>query len=128
MKKTLIFVLIMAISLTMISTAFAATLEDPVFDYVYATLNSQGVVTFTIYTSYTVPSITITSCTLQKKNNNVWEPVTSDFTLINTYFDGDSFHAQVDYSSNINSGQYRVKFKPKADNHTITCYSTSHTY
>ena len=128
MKKILVIILTLVISSIIISTAFAGTLEDPVFDYVYATFNAQGIVSFTIYTTSTVPSITISSCELQKLNSNGWETITSNFTLTNVYFDGDCFSANVNFSGSITTGQYKVKYKPKANNHTITCYTSSRTF
>jgi len=127
MKKTVIAISLVALFLVVFNTSFAHR-DDPVFDYVLGTFNSQKVVSFTIYTSYDVPSITITSCELQKRVNNTWQPVTSYFTLTDVVLTSDSFSANIDYSSYITTGTYRVKFKPKADNHTMTCYSSSRTF
>lgn len=128
MKRAIILVYILVFTLVIFNTAFAATLEDPVFDMIISTFNSQGVVSFNIYTSYTVDSITLSSCVLQKKVNNNWVTVTSSYTLTDVYFEGDYWHANVDFSGSITSGQYRVKFRPTADGHTITRYSNSRTF
>lgn len=108
--------------------AYAETLADPVFLQAIANLQQSKEVTFSLMTNYSVDSIRITSCTLQKKVDGIW---TTD-QLLPAPSDEDQglvYSSTISYSSYIvNSGTYRIKYIAEADGHSITRYSNSRTF
>lgn len=102
---------------------------DSVFKSAGVSLNAEKMATFTATTMESVSSISVTSCTLEKKNGTKWEAVKSlavpDTVATNTV----SYGATKNYDTAIPSGgPYRIVAVFDADGHTITKYSTSRSF
>ena len=72
--------------------------------------------------------MSITKCWLQQKINHSRIKVCDLDAPINTATNSMSFGALMDYSSQIDTGTFRVRFTVNADGHAITRYSNSRTF
>ena len=129
MRKIVGLILIIVISLAVINLTYAANNRaDPVFQSLVASLTSQKDVSFSFRTFYEVPSISFSSCELQKKIGNSWQAVSSGLTPTTDFFDGFLYSGSLDCSDDIDSGQYRIKYEVTADSHSVIRYSNSRTF
>lgn len=102
---------------------------DDVFQTASVSLNAEKMATFTATTMESVSSISVTSCTLEKKNGTKWEAVKSlavpDTEATNTV----TYRSTKSYASAIPSGgPYRIVAVFDADGHTITKNSASRSF
>ena len=129
MKKIIGLALVIMIAVGAISIAYAANNKaDPVFQTLIASLTSQKDVSFNFRTFVQVSSVSFDSCELQVKMGNSWQPVASNLTPTTIYFDGYIYIGYLDCSSDIGSGQYRIKYEVTANGHSVTRYSNSRTF
>lgn len=114
------------------NTAWAKTImpiADTEFDVTTVFLKSSKEVTFRATTYDEKTALAITTCTLERKNDDgTWSTVRSlpaPGTVARNDF---SFLVTVDYSSYIGSGTYRIKAIFSADGHTVTVRSNERTF
>lgn len=134
-KRIMLLLLTLVVLTSLFSTAFAAQNpneinSDTVFHSITITLTTSKTALFSAYTKYTVGSIYVASCWLQKKVDSSWTyycslPAPSTVTY-NTYGYGSSMN----YSSYIPSdgNTYRVAARFVADGHNVTRYSNARSF
>lgn len=134
-KKGISVLLALIMLTTFFSTAFAAQNpndinSDSVFDSITITLTTDKRALFSAYTKYTVGSIYVASCWLQKKVGSSWTYYCSlpapSTVIYNTF----GYESSANYSSYIPSdgNTYRVAARFVADGHHVTRYSNSRSF
>ncbi len=127
-KHIISLLLVVSLLVCFGTEVYAETFADRVFYQTYATLQQSKTVNFLIMTNYSVPSIKITNCWLQTKVDGVW----GGDQVISAPTDnpsGSLYDVDISYSSVIvNPGTYRIKYIVKADDHSVTRYSSSRTF
>lgn len=122
---------ILVLSLSLIIPAMAETTQpraDLYFGSAGAYLASDKYVTFSC-TTYDVHSqISIVSVWLEKKVNGEWQYVKALTRPSYVARNAISYAIDVNYSSSIGTGTYRVGFTASADGHEITRYSNNRTF
>lgn len=101
---------------------------DSEFSIASASLSFRKTVSFSCITYVEKSCMSITKCWLQQKINHSRIKVCDLDALINTATNSMSFGALMDYSSQIDTGTFRVGFTVNADGHAITRYSNSRTF
>ncbi len=121
-------IILCLICVSIICSAYAATMADSVFDSATTNLLSDKSVSFFAMTNTEQQSIKVTGCSLYKKNGSKWNYVCSlpvpDVEAEDTIL----FSTNADYSSYIGSGTYRIYTTFNADGHSISRYSNSRTF
>lgn len=130
-RKTTSLVIICLVLITVINSALATTvrpLSDSEFAYAFAVLSDAKKVTYSCTTYEKKSSIKITSCWLEKKNNNTWKYSKSLAVPTQEVTNNYDYIVSMDYSDSIGSGTFRVGFIVDADGHAITRYSNERTF
>ncbi len=126
-KHPLVALALLLIFLTN-SCAYASVLSDPVFDSVSTNLLSTKEVEFSAQTINPMSSIKVTNVKLYKLIGSSWNYVGTlaapSYEAINKYIYG----ADMDYSSSIGTGTYRLLTTFCADGYSISRYSNSMTF
>ena len=125
-----IAVLCIALSIVLIPVVVSAV--EPFASYVFASadvsLNSNKSGVFNATTIYAT-SVSVTSCTLQRKDGSKWIDVGSLTPPSHTSSNSYSFSAIANYSSSlINGNTYRITAVFSADGETVTRTSSQRTY
>lgn len=124
--------LLLAVLLVISGTAYASGVM-PIADTEFAAntvfLKTSKEVTFRATTYDEKTTLAVTSCTLERKNDDgTWSTVCS-LPAPGTVAQNDfSFFITVDYSSYIGSGTYRIKAIFSADGHTVTVRSNERAF
>ena len=126
--KRIITIAIVLVLLSVVSITYAQILEDSTFDSTNGRLTAQKKVIFSFTTMVEQPYIKIDSCSLEKKINGRWQSVGALTPPSLIEYNTDTFGVTVDYSNDIGTGTYRVRFVPNANGHTLTCYTNSRTF
>lgn len=132
LMKISVAAVLVCLVMIMVSNAYASDIglfSDKVFDRASLTLYSDKTVSFSASTWGTKKSISVTSCSLQKKNGEKWERVkglTAPKTVAsNAYL----YSSDMDYSDDIpDGGTYRVGAVFDADGYSITRYSSERSF
>jgi len=131
---TAVLCLLMILTFSFISSGVAATLESLVFESASVTIGSGMDADFYAGTNYNCTSISVSSCTLQKKNaSGSWVYASSLTPPSDVAKNTSNFGALADYSSSCTSGNtYRVRAVFKAVyngiSYTVTRTSNSVNY
>ena len=125
--RRIIVIIIAIISILPLCSVLANVESDPVFRWITATLTSQKEVSFSLRTISVSDEIKVDQCYLQKYENGSW---TSTSLTPPSYVaqNSPSYVKTVDYSANIGTGTYRIKYRANADGYTVIRYSNSYTY
>lgn len=127
--RTVIVSMVLIILFTQSACAIGITpYADSEFSIASASLSSRKTVSFSCITYVEKSCISITKCWLQQKINNSWIKVCDLDAPTNTATNSMSFGVLMDYSSQIDTGTFRVGFTVNADGHAITRYSNSRTF
>jgi hypothetical protein len=133
-SMTLTLCILLAFSCCFVSAGVAATLESLVFESASVTIGSSIDADFDAATNYNCSSISVSSCTLQKKNaSGTWVYAASLTPPSDVAKNTSNFGALADYSSSCTSGNtYRVRAVFKAvyngTSYTVTRTSNSVNY
>ena len=131
-KELLVLLCLACFLITMLPSAIAEDIVRPMADTEFASatanLTSRKTVIYTLTTYEDKNVLAIESCWLMKKVDGEWTFVCGlprpDQRGSNTF----SFATEVDYSSYIGTGTYRVAGMFNADGHMITRYSNERTF
>ncbi len=132
-KKALVFSILIVVAFSLTTTVLAsgsqAPMANPIFTDASVMLVSDMYAVFDASLSQICPSISVTSCSLERKVSDVWVnmgavPVPSHIAQ-NT----SAFSASKTYSSYCTKGQtYRIKAVFSAGGESVTRYSLGVTY
>lgn len=131
-KELLVLLCLACFLITMLPSAIAEDIVRPMADTEFArataNLTSRKTVIYTLTTYEYKNVLAIESCWLMKKVDGEWTFVCGlprpDERGSNTF----TFATEVDYSSYIGTGTYRVAGMFNADGHMITRYSNERTF
>ena len=131
-KELLVLLCLACLLITMLPSAIAEDIVQPMADTEFArataNLTSRKTVIYTLTTYEDKGVLAIESCWLMKKVDGEWTFVCGlprpDERGSNTF----TFATEVDYSSYIGTGTYRVAGMFNADGHMITRYSNERTF
>ena len=131
-KELLVLLCLACFLITMLPSAIAEDIVRPMADTEFArataNLTSGKTVIYTLTTYEDKGVLAIESCWLMKKVDGEWTFVCGlprpDERGSNTF----TFATEVDYSSYIGTGTYRVAGMFNADGHMITRYSNERTF
>lgn len=127
--RTVIVSMVLIILFTQSACAIGITpYADSEFSIASASLSSRKTVSFSCITYVEKSCISITRCWLQQKINNSWIKVCDLDAPTNTATNSMSFGVLMDYSSQIDTGTFRVGFTVNVDGHAITRYFNSRTF
>lgn len=128
MKHFLICLLIIALLLTIISPIHAEITADEVFSFASVTLNSSKTAVFFARTKDVHESISVTSVVLLEKQGTNWISIGTLSTPTLSATNTTIFYTTSDYSSDINSGIFKIYATFCADGYSISTYSGEITY
>lgn len=136
MNKKLLFVLVAILALCTTLPAFAAAnpnqtlrpMADEEFAMATPNLTTYKSVLFTSSTYEEKDKLSVTECWLEKKVGTEWEFVCDLPAPIRVETNTFVYTAEVDYSSYIGKGTFRVGATFDADGHSITRYSNTRTF
>lgn len=133
-KNSRTILVVIALLLTIGSVAMTTTqaeitpLANPVFVEASVYLSASMVADFTASAMLNCPSISVSSCSLQRKVNGRWVNAGS-LTPPAAAYNTSAYGAQKDYSSNCTRGYtYRIYAVFSARGETVTRYSNEATY
>ena len=128
MKKAISVLIVFIGIFVLFGVASAAILADPIFHAASTNLSSTKTALFAAVTKGEMNSIKVTQVQLYKQISGTWQlignlPVPTD-EAVNT----DLFGTNMDYSSSIGSGTYRLYTTFCADGYSISRYSNTRTF
>ncbi len=127
--RTVLSVLLMIALLTGITASAEVTPRaDIVFESASAFLASNKLVVFNCVAYAVYDRISITSVWLEQQVNGEWEYVKSLTPPSYVATKMPAYGAEVNYSSDIGSGTFRVGFTVDADGYSISRYSNTRTF
>lgn len=132
MNRKIIACFLVCVLLTLMSTIGMADAvmpcADPYFDSATAFLASNKLVVFDCVAYAIYDRISITSVWLEQQVNGEWEYLKSLTPPSYVSINMPDYGAEVDYSSDIGSGTFRVGFTVDADGYSISRYSNARTF
>lgn len=136
MNKKLLFVLVAILTLCTVLPAFAAAnpnqplrpMADEEFAMATPNLTTYKSVLFTSSTYEEKSKLSVTECWLEEKVGTNWEFVCDLPAPEKVFTNNNIYSAEVDYSSYIGKGTFRVAATFDADGHSITRYSNTRTF
>lgn len=124
MKRLTASILAFILSLLMVHSAFASGImprADEYYSDAGVAFTSAGLAVFTATTTFQFDTLSVTSCTLQKKDGSNWNDAGALTPPAHVARNRFTYAAEKNYASRCSSGNtYRVVAIFNADGHTIT--------